>query len=76
MESFESKVRSIKQLYEEDNIDVNDMSYYASQLPFEAFNLYQLDALLKNKEEGTKVILTYNLFKNMVEGLLDELCDS
>jgi len=47
------------------------MTFYASQLAFESFNLYQLDALLKNKDEGTKVIITYNLFKNLVETLLD-----
>jgi hypothetical protein len=49
MDTFEIKMKAIKQMYEEDKIDVNDMSYFASQLAFEAFNLYELDSLLKNK---------------------------
>ncbi len=42
------------------------MSFYACQLAFETLNLYELDSLLKNKEEGTKIINAYNLFKTMI----------
>ena len=34
MESFDTKIKHIRKLYEEDNIDVNDMSFYAAQLAF------------------------------------------
>lgn len=76
MDNFENKTKFIKQLQSDDKIDVDDASFYACQLAFEALNLYQLDSLLKNKEESPKIINTYNLFKTMIENLLDEMCDS
>lgn len=75
MDSFEKKVKLIKQLESENKIDVDD-TFYTYQLAFEALNLYELDSLLKNKKESPKIIDSYNLFKTMVENLLDEMCDS
>lgn len=76
MDTFDTKTKFIKQLEADDKIDIHDASFYACQLAFEAFNLYELDSLLKNKEESPKIISTYNLFKTMIETLLDEMCDS